>query len=87
MNHKSHADVDRRLAKISGHVEGIRRMIAQDKGCVEILQQMKAVMSALDSTRKILLKDHVQHCLAEALEQKTPSSAVEEIEAILSQIL
>jgi len=64
--HKSHPDVDRRLGRIAGHVEGIRRMLAEEKTCCEILQQVKAVMAALEAARRIILLDHVRHCLGEA---------------------
>jgi len=87
MKHKSHADVDRRLARIVGHLEGIRRMIDEEKPCVAILQQLKAVIAAMESARRLVLKDHVHHCLSDAIEKKSAASAVEEIEAILSQIL
>ena len=87
MHHASHPDVDRRLARIVGHIEGIRRMMGDEKSCVEILQQFKAVIAALESARQLVLKDHVHHCLSHAIEKKSASAAVEEIEAILSQIL
>jgi len=86
MKHHSHPDVDRRLARVGGHIEGIRRMIAEEKGCCEILQQMKAVISALESARRIILLDHVRHCLGDAIEKKKTTSALEEIEQLLEQI-
>jgi DNA-binding FrmR family transcriptional regulator len=87
MKHTSHRDVDRRLARIAGHLEGVRRMIAEEKSCIEVLQQMKAIMSALESARNVLLKDHVQHCLGDAIQKRNTEAAVKEIEGILSQIL
>jgi hypothetical protein NreA len=84
--HASHPDVDRRLARVAGHVEGIRRMLAEGKGCCEILQQMKAVLSALENARRLILMDHVRHCLAEAIQEKKAPAAVEEVEQILEQL-
>lgn len=86
-HHESHPDVDKRLARIAGHIEGIRRMIGEEKPCPQILQQMKAVISALESARRIILTDHVQHCLAHAIQKKNSKDAVDEIKQILSQIL
>lgn len=86
-HHESHPDIDRRLARISGHIEGIRRMIAEEKPCTQILQQMKAVISALESARRILLTDHVQHCLGHAIQTKSAKTAVDEIEQILALLL
>jgi len=84
--HKSHPDVDRRLGRIAGHVEGIRRMLAEEKTCCEILQQVKAVMAALEAARRIILLDHVRHCLGEAIKSKQTGAAVEEVEQLLAQI-
>lgn len=86
-HHESHPDVDRRLARIAGHVEGIRRMIGEEKPCTQILQQMKAVISALESARRIILTDHVRHCLAHAIQKKSVQAAVDEVEQLLAQIV
>lgn len=84
--HQSHPDVDRRLARIGGHIEGIRRMLTEEKTCCEVLQQVKAVMAALESTRRIILLDHVRHCLGEAIRNKQTGAAVEEVEQLFAQI-
>ncbi len=85
-SHPSHPDVDRRLARIAGHVEAIRRMLAAEKPCHEILQQMKAVLAALENTRRIVVMDHVHHCVGDAIRQKQATAAVEEIEHLFSQV-
>lgn len=87
MRHKSQPDVDRRLARIVGHLEGVRRMLEADKPCIDVLQQMKAVIAALTSAREIVAKDHVRQCIAEAINKGNTAGAVEEVEAVLSQIL
>lgn len=87
MKHESHPDVDLRLARISGHIEGIRKMIAQEKTCCEILQQMKAVISALKQARRIVVLDHARHCIADAIEAHDTRTAIDDLEQIISQIL
>ncbi len=86
-HHQSQPDVDRRLARVAGHIEGIRKMLSDEKPCTEVLQQMKAVIAALESARRIVLMDHTRHCLADAIQKKSAKAAVEEIEQILTQIL
>lgn len=54
-----------RLAKIIGHLESVRRMVEDDRDCSQVLMQIAAVRSALDSTAKLILKDHMQHCLVD----------------------
>jgi DNA-binding FrmR family transcriptional regulator len=52
-----------RLNRIAGQVAGIGRMVDEDKYCVDILTQIAAVRSALDSLGVELLTDHIEHCV------------------------
>ncbi len=52
-----------RLRKIEGQVKGIERMLEQGRGCDEILTQLMAVRSALDSVASHIVADHVQECV------------------------
>ncbi|HNV68170.1 MAG TPA: metal-sensitive transcriptional regulator [Candidatus Ozemobacteraceae bacterium] len=85
--HPTHPDLTRRLARIAGHVEAIRRMLDEERSCPEILQQMKAVLAALENARRILAEDHIRHCLVDAIERKNTKAVIEEIEEVFSQIL
>jgi DNA-binding FrmR family transcriptional regulator len=84
MKHPSHPDVDRRLARVAGHLEGIRRMLADEKPCGEILQQMKAVAAALEQARRIILLDHAKHCLADIIEEGDHRAAQEELAHLIN---
>lgn len=55
-----------RLKRIAGQVEGIQRMIDQDRYCVDVLLQVAAVRAALDQVGKLILASHVETCVAEA---------------------
>ena len=55
--------VDRRLARLEGQVGGLRRMVEEDKYCVDILTQLAAVRSALDQIGAELVANHVQNCI------------------------
>lgn len=57
----------KRLSRIEGQVRGIQNMIANDRYCVDILVQVKAVQAAMRKVEGELLKDHVDHCLAAAI--------------------
>ena len=61
------ASVTRRLARIEGQVRGLSKMIAEDRYCIDVLTQVKAVQAALKRCEAELLKDHADHCLAEAI--------------------
>ena len=52
-----------RLSRAIGHLESVRRMVESGRDCTEVLVQLAAVRSALNSTAKVILKDHLEHCL------------------------
>jgi DNA-binding FrmR family transcriptional regulator len=64
-NHK--ADYLRRLRRIEGQARGLQRMIEDEKYCIDILTQVSAMTSALQSVALGLLDDHLDHCVAEAV--------------------
>ena len=53
-----------RLSRAIGHLESVKRMVEDGRDCTEVLVQLAAVRSALNSTAKIILKDHIEHCIA-----------------------
>jgi DNA-binding FrmR family transcriptional regulator len=57
----------RRLHRIEGQVRGIERMVEDERYCIEILTQIAAVSTALESLALKLLDDHVNHCVGDAL--------------------
>lgn len=63
MNNEKRYKVTNRLKRIAGQVAGIQRMVDEDKYCVDILTQVAAVRSALDSLGIELLNDHIASCV------------------------
>ena len=53
-----------RLARAIGHLESVKRMVEDGRDCTEVLIQLAAVRSALSSTAKVILKDHLEHCVS-----------------------
>ena len=65
-HHHSHTQtkaVVNRLSRAIGHLESVKRMVENEQDCAEVLIQLAAVRAALNNTGKILLKDHIEHCL------------------------
>ncbi len=60
-------NASKRLSRIEGQVRGLQKMIEDDRYCVDILIQVKAVSAAMKKVEGELLKDHVDHCLAAAI--------------------
>lgn len=65
--HAHQKQVVNRLARIEGHVRAIKQMSADGRDCPEVLLQIAAVRKALDNTAKLILKDHLEHCLMHAV--------------------
>jgi len=59
-------DFLRRLRRIEGQARGLQRMVEEDKYCIDILTQVSAMTSALQSVALGLLDDHLQHCVVDA---------------------
>ncbi|MER7506111.1 metal-sensitive transcriptional regulator [Nonomuraea pusilla] len=57
----------RRLRRIEGQVRGLQRMVEDDKYCIDILTQVSAATSALRSFALVLLEEHMEHCVADAV--------------------
>ena len=55
-----------RLSRAIGHLESVKRMVEDGRDCTEVLVQLAAVRSALSSTAKVILKDHLEHCVADS---------------------
>jgi DNA-binding FrmR family transcriptional regulator len=59
--------LSKRLARIEGQVRGISRMVDEERYCIDILTQLAAVTTALDSVGLQILDEHVRHCVTRAL--------------------
>ena len=66
--HENTKAVLNRLSRAIGHLESIRRMVEDGRDCSEVLIQLSAVKSAINNTGKVILQDHIQHCLVDAIE-------------------
>ena len=65
--HESHADVINRLKRAGGHLQTIIGMIEGGRDCLDLAQQMQAVIKALEGAKSVLIHDHVEHCLEAAM--------------------
>ena len=65
--HENQKAVVNRLARAIGHLEKVKRMVEEGYDCSDVLIQLAAVRSALDNTGKVILKDHMRHCMVDAV--------------------
>ena len=66
--HENTKAVVNRLARAIGHLESVKRRVEDGRDCTDVLIQLAAVRSALGSTARVILKDHLEHCITDAVE-------------------
>jgi DNA-binding FrmR family transcriptional regulator len=76
----------RRLHRIEGQVRGIERMVEDDRYCIDILTQIGAATTALESVAFKILDGHVSHCVADALASGDPEQAAEKSRELLDAV-
>lgn len=67
--HTHTKEVSNRLARAIGHLQKVKQMVDSGDDCSEVLIQLAAVKSALNNTGKLILKDHLEHCIVHAIEE------------------
>ena len=65
-SHEHTKAVLNRLSQTIGHLQSVRDMVEEGRDCAEVLVQIAAVRSAIDNTGKLILQDHLKHCIVEA---------------------
>ena len=75
-----------RLSRAIGHLESVRRMVDDGRDCSEVLIQLAAVRSAIGNTAKLILKDHIEHCIVDAVELND-ITALEKLNKAIEQFL
>lgn len=70
-NTHSHTETKKiinRLSRAIGHMESIKKMVEDGRDCTEVLIQIAAVKSAINNIGKLVLQDHIEHCVADAVQ-------------------
>ncbi len=72
--HTSHPEIIKRLRRAEGHLRSIVTMLENDRSCLEIAQQLQAVEKAVGNAKKVLVHDHIDHCLEHAVRSGSQSA-------------
>lgn len=75
-----------RLSKAIGHLESVKRMVEDDKDCMEVLMQLTAVRNAVTNLGKLILKEHTEHCIVDAVSNHD-ESAIDDIKKALDYFI
>lgn len=85
--HRRRKDVQDRLSRIEGHIRGLRGMVEEERTCSELLLQIAAVRAALNKVGQIILNDHMETCIVEAVRAGDHVKPLNELKEALSQYL
>lgn len=85
--HEVQDAVLKRLARIEGHVHGIKHMVEEDTPCPDVLVQIAAVRSALNSVGQIILEDHLRSCMVKAVKDGEFDEAMRDLKNSLDRFI
>jgi len=85
-SHEHTKAVLNRLSRAIGHLESIKKMVENGRDCSEVLIQLSAVKSAINNTGKIILQDHIEHCIVDAVEHGD-KDAIKELERAIDRFM
>ena len=84
--HQNTKAVLNRISRAIGHLESIKRMVESGRDCSEVLIQLSAVKAAINNTGKVILQDHIAHCIVDAVESGD-TDALEELNKAIDQFI
>jgi CsoR family transcriptional regulator, copper-sensing transcriptional repressor len=89
-HHHPHTETKKivnRLASIEGHVRAIKEMTSNGRDCPEILLQIAAAQKALEAVAKIILKDHLEHCIVSGIERGDTDKVLSDLQIALDHFI
>ena len=85
-SHQNTKAVINRLSRAIGHLESIKRMVESGRDCSEVLIQLSAVKAAINNTGKVILQDHIQNCIVDAVESGD-NNAINELNKAIDRFI
>lgn len=76
-----------RLKRIEGQVRGLEKMIEADRYCIDVLTQVNAARAALEKVALLLLGNHTEHCVADAIRTGDPTAKVKELSEAVERLV
>ena len=77
-----HSNAMKRLAYIEGHLQGVRKMLEEDRYCVDILKQTHAIRKAIEKLETLLLDGHLRTCVVEGIQQGQAEQIIDELRSL-----
>ena len=77
-----HANAIKRLAYIEGHLNGVRKMLEDDRYCVDILKQTHAIRKAIEKLETLLLDGHLRTCVVDGIQKGNAEQIIDELRSL-----
>ena len=84
--HEHSKAVLHRLSRAIGHMNAVKRMIEEERDCSEVLIQLSAVRAEITGMSKVILKDHIDHCIVEAV-RDNDEAAIEHLKGAIDKLI
>ena len=85
-HHENTKAVVNRISRVSGHMEAVKKMVIEGRDCSEVLIQLSAIRSAINHIGQIILQDHIDHCIVEAI-KNGDTKTLDELNDALAKFL
>jgi len=82
----THSENTARLSRVEGQIKGVKRMIDDGEYCIDIITQIQAARSALQSVSKLILEKHLKHCVSATIKEHDEASIDQKLEEIMTVI-
>jgi DNA-binding FrmR family transcriptional regulator len=86
-NDPSREDIAKRLARVAGHANSLKRLWDEGRECDDMLTQIAAVRAALDQVGKAILEQHIEHCVAKAVKHGEADEAIRDLKDALDRFV
>ena len=84
MRTETQRKADARLAKIEGQIRAVRKMVTEDRYCIDVVRQVQAARSALSGLESLIIDDHVDSCVQRALQAGKTDERKEKVNELVS---
>jgi CsoR family transcriptional regulator, copper-sensing transcriptional repressor len=86
-NDPSREDIAKRLARVAGHANSLKRLWEEGRECDDMLTQIAAVRAGLDQVGKTILEHHIEHCVTKAVKHGEAEEAIRDLKAALDRFV
>jgi DNA-binding FrmR family transcriptional regulator len=80
---EDHSKLIARINRVQGQIGGLKKMVAENRDCMQVLKQIAAARGALNSLGAVLLEDHLKGCVATAIQEQDGDQTTEQIEQVM----